>query len=346
MSTMHDVALRAGVSPKTVSRVVNGEPGVSERTREKVTAAIAELDFRPNPVARNLRTGRTGLVGLALPHLAQPYFSSLAEAIMREAERHDLTVLTELTGGDAEAELALVREHGPYLGGLLMYPVGLSDAQARTVARTVPTVFMSERAYDAPVDRVAMANREGVRAMVAHMASLGYTRIAALGADHSGLPERASAHLRLEGYRDGLRDAGLPWLPELVCEVGTPDWDRRHGAAGVRRLIEAGVRFDAVVGFADALALGALYAVREAGLRVPAEVAVAGFDDLDDARYASPSLTSVAPGTAQIAREALVLLNDRMNGTAPQDTGRLIVADFELTVRESTLGGMGGWGGA
>jgi DNA-binding LacI/PurR family transcriptional regulator len=344
MSTMHDVARRAGVSLKTVSRVVNGEPSVSEHTRKKVTTAIAELDFRPNSVARRLRTGRTDLIGLALPHLSQPYFSALAEAIMREAERHELTVLIELTGGDPEAELAMAREHGPYLGGLLMYPVGLSDDQARSLALAVPTVLMSERAYDAPVDRVAMANREGVRAQVAHMVSLGYTRIAALGADHSGQPEHAAAHLRMEGYRDGLRDAGLPYLPELVHEVSTTDWNRQEGAAGVRRLIERGIRFDAVVAFADGLALGALHAVQEAGLRVPADVAVAGFDDTDDARYSYPSLTSVAPGTAQIAREALVLLGDRMNGAVTQEAGRLVVADFELTVRESTLGGMAGWG--
>ncbi|WP_427924981.1 LacI family DNA-binding transcriptional regulator [Streptomyces sp. cg40] len=346
MSTMHDVAQRAGVSLKTVSRVVNEEPSVSERTRQRVTAAIIELDFRPNAVARNLRTGRTGLVGLALPRLTQPYYSTLAEAIMREAERHELTVLIELTDGDAEAELALAREHGPHLGGLLMCPLGLSDAQARTVAQTVPTVFMAERSYDAPVDRVAMANQEGLRALVAHMVSLGYTRIAVLGADHSGRPDQAAAHLRLAGYRDGLRDADLPYLPELVHEVATSDWNREAGAAGVRLLIERGVRFDAVVAFSDSLALGALHAVQEAGLRIPAEVAVAGFDNIDDARYSYPALTSIGPGTAQIAREALTLLIDRMNSTASADTGRLIVADFELTVRESTLGGMSAWGGA
>ena len=345
MSTMHDVARRAGVSPKTVSRVVNGESGVSERTRRKVDAAIAELNFRPNTVARNLRTGRSGLVGLALPHLSQPFYAELAEAIMREAERHELTVLIELTGGDAEAELELVRDHGPHVGGLLMYPVGLSDTQARLVAQIVPTVFMTERSYDAPVDRVAMANREGVRALVAHMVSLGYTRIAALGADHTGLPERSAAHLRLDGYRDGLRDAGLPYDPELVLDVGTPDWNRPAGAARLRHLIESGISFDAVVAFADALALGALHAVQEAGLRVPTDVAVAGFDDTDEARYSYPSLTSIAPGTSQIAREVLDMLNSRMNDTTPQEQGRLVVADFELIVRESTLGGSAAWAG-
>lgn len=344
MATMHDVALRAGVSLKTVSRVVNGEAGVSGQTRGKVSEAIAALDFRPNSVARNLRTGRTDLVGLALPELAQPYFSSLAELIVREAERRELTILIELTGGDADAELALVREHGPHLGGLLMYPIGMSDAQARSAAGTVPMVFMSERAYDAPVDRVAMANQDSVRTLVGHLASLGYTRIAALGADHSGLPERSAAHLRLDGYRAGLRDIGLPFDPDLVCEVGTPDWTRRAGAAALRTLIDRGVRFDAVIGFADALALGALHTVREAGLRVPADVAVAGFDDTDEARYSYPSLTSIAPGTAQIAREALGLLHDRMQVTAPPDTGRLVVVDHELAVRESTLGGSAAWG--
>lgn len=346
MPTMQDVARHAGVSLKTVSRVVNDEAGVTRETRRKVIAAIAELDFRPNSVARNLRTGRVDLVGLALPHLSQPYFSALAEAIMREAERRGLTVLVELTGGDAEAELALAREHGPHLGGLLMYPVGLSDAQARTVARTVPTVFMSERPYDAAVDRVAMANHEGVRALVAHMVSLGYTRIAALGADPTDHPQRSAAHLRLDGYQDGLRDAGLPFDPALVLDVGTPDWNRSAGAARLRSLIASGVPFDAVVAFADALALGALHAAQEAGLRVPADVAVAGFDDTDEARYSFPSLTSIAPGTAQIAREALDLLHARMQGTAPADAARLAVADFELVVRESTLGGSTAWAGA
>lgn len=114
----------------------------------------------------------------------------------------------------------------------------------------------------------------------------------------------------------------------------------------MRRLIDQGVPFDAVVAFADVLALGALHTLQEAGVRVPAEVAVAGFDDTDDARYAHPALTSLAPGRSQIAREALVLLNDRMNGTVERDSGRLVVADHQLTVRESTLGGMPAWGGA
>ena len=269
MSTMHDVAQRAGVSPKTVSRVVNGESGVSERTRRKVDAAIAELDFRPNPIARNLRTGRTGLVGLALPHLSQPFYAELAEAIMREAERHDLTVLTELTGGVAEAELALVSEHGPVPGGLLMYPVGLSDEQARSVARTVPTVFMSERAYEAPVDRVAMANREGVRAMVSHMASLG------LHADRRPRrrPRRTAragrgppAPGRLPGR--AARRAACPTCPNSSARWAPPTGTGSTGG-GDTRLIERGVPFDALVAFADALALGALHAVQEADLTIP-----------------------------------------------------------------------------
>jgi DNA-binding LacI/PurR family transcriptional regulator len=344
MSTMHDVAQRAGVSLKTVSRVVNDESGVSAATRARVAAAIAELDFRPNSVARKLRTGRIDVVVLALPHLSQPFYASLAEAVLREAERHGLTVLVELTGGDADAELELASQHGSHLGGLLMYPVGLTDAQARTVAGSVPTVFMSERDYRAPVDRVAMANHDAVRALVTHMASLGYTRIAALGTDETGRPDRSVAWLRLDGYRAGLRDAGLPDLPEL--HAGTEAWTRAEGAAGVRRLLDAGIGFDAVVAFADVLALGALHAVQEAGLRVPLDVAVAGFDDTDDARYSFPALTSIAPGTAQIAREALALLHDRMHGSAAPGTGRVVVADFELVARESTLGGTSAWAGA
>ncbi len=332
--TMHDVAAVAGVSIKTVSNVINGYPYIRQGTRERVESAIAQLGYRVNLTARSLRRGRTGMIGLAVPELRLPYFAELADSVIRAAEARGVVVLIEQTSGNRERELEVL--HGPrrhLTDGLIYSPLALGPDDRELLAVDVPMVLLGERVFGAPADHVTMDNVAAARAATRHLLDLGRRRIAVVGA-HEGEVMGSSA-LRLRGYREALAEAGVPYDPALVAEAGT--WHRATGAEAMRRLLEAGVAVDAVFGLNDALALGVLHELRLQGFAVPDDVAVVGFDDVDDAAFASPALTSVAPGREQIAQTAVELLLARVAGSAPEEPVQ-VVADFELVVRASTAG--------
>lgn len=329
--TMRDVAERAGVSVKTVSNVVNGHPHIRPETRDRVRRAVDELGYQVNLSARSLRQGRTGMIGLALPELSLPYFAELADAVMRAAERRGLVVLIEQTGADRGRELEVLRsERRRLTDGLLFSPLALEPEETAVLDVDYPMVLLGERIFGGPVDHVTMANVEGARAATAHLVARGCRRIAVVGV-HPG-ERMGSAALRLEGYRGALEDAGLPFDPALQGEAGL--WHRATGAEAMGRLLDSGVEIDGVFAMNDALALGALHALHARRVAVPDRVAVVGFDDVDDARYAEPPLSSVAPGREQIAQTAVDLLVERIAGS--EVAPRRVVADFEVVAREST----------
>ena len=332
--TLHDVARLAGVSIKTVSNVINGHPHVRPDTRQNVERAVAELGYTPNLTARNLRSGRTGAIALAVPDLALSYFAELAGMVIARAEERGVVVLVEQTGGERERERELLRS--PRLGltdGLIMSPLGLDAADLAARPGTYPTVLLGERVFDAPLDHVTMRNAEAAQAATAHLLGAGRRRIAVLGA-HDGDADGA-AGLRLQGHRAALAAAGVALDPELI--VATRFWDRSGGADAVRDLVARGVAFDAVFGLNDTLALGAIRALQEAGLRVPHDVAVVGFDDLDEAQYSIPSLTTIDPGRRWIAQTAVDTLLGRV-GAASDIPHRVLSGEFTLRVRESAPG--------
>lgn len=333
--TLHDVARAAEVSIKTVSNVVNDYPHVRPATRARVEAAIAELGYRPNLSARSLRRGRTGVIGLALPELSLPYFAELADSVMRAADRRGLTVLIEQTEGDPDRERSVLTSARRQLtDGLLFSPLGLAAADEEELAVDFPLVLLGERLFTPRVDHVTMQNVAAARAATAHLIEAGRTRIAALGSyDGGGV---SSASLRLQGYREALADAGLAVDEALIGASGP--WRRSGGAEAMRRLLEAGIDFDAVFALNDTLALGAMRALQDAGVRVPHDVAVIGFDDIDEARYSSPSLSSIDSGRDEIARTAVDVLQARIDGSATEPP-RLVEAAFSVVARESTARG-------
>ncbi|MBB5472405.1 DNA-binding LacI/PurR family transcriptional regulator [Cellulomonas hominis] len=332
--TMHDVAAIAGVSIKTVSNVINGYPYIRPETKERVEAAIEQLGYRVNITARNLRQGRTGMIGLAVPELSLPYFAELADSVIRAAEPHGVVVLIEQTNAIRERELEVLTSARRHLtDGLIFSPLALGAEDRERFVVDYPMVLLGERIFHGPADHVTMSNVEAARAATRHLVESGRTRIAVIGA-HEG-ETIGTAALRVQGYRQALEDAGLPFDPALLAEAGA--WHRSTGAAAMHRLLDAGTEIDAVFGLNDALALGALRALHARGVAVPEDVAVLGFDDVDDAAYASPPLTSVAPGREQIARTAVELLLARVAGTAEGEPVE-VYADFELVVRESTAG--------
>ena len=329
--TMHDVAHRAGVSIKTVSNVVNDYPHVRAETRRRVQEAIDFLGYRLNTTARNLRQGRTGMIGLALPELSLPYFAELADSVMRAAEERGVVVLLEQTGAQRERELqALDSPQRRLTDGLLFSPLALEPEETERLEVDYPMVLLGERMFG-PVDHVTMANVEASRAATLHLVERGCRRIAVIGA-HPG-ETMGSARLRFDGYRQALAEAGLPFDPDLVADAGL--WHRSTGAAAMSRLLDAGTAFDGVFGMNDALALGALHVLHSRGVSVPRDVAVMGFDDIDDARYSEPLLSSVAPGREQIARTAVDMLLERIEGSTVEP--RRVVASFEIVARESCL---------
>ncbi|MGC4803896.1 LacI family DNA-binding transcriptional regulator [Micromonospora sp. DT233] len=328
---LKDVAERAGVSVKTVSNVVNGYQHVRPGTRARVEQALAELNYRPNLSARSLRKGRTGVIALAVPELDIPYFAELARHVVTVAAELGWTVLIDQTGGGPEQErvaAAGIADH--LIDGLIFSPLALT-AEDLTGLDGTPMVLLGERVDHGPADHVAIDNVAAAREVTAHLIGLGRRRIAAVGAQ--GTAEGASARLRLAGYAAALADAGIAYDEALVAPA--PAWHRADGAAAMRHLLATGVRPDAVFCFNDTLALGALRALHEAGLRVPDDVAVAGFDDIEDGRFSIPTLTTISPDKERIARLAVELLANRIDGD-PNSPPQELTAPHHLTPREST----------
>ncbi|WP_207800107.1 MULTISPECIES: LacI family DNA-binding transcriptional regulator [Cellulomonas] len=336
---MQDVARRAGVSNKTVSNVVNDHPHVRPETRARVQRVIAELGYRPNLSARGLRSGRTGVIGLAVPQLRQPYFAELADAVIAAAERRSLGVIIGQAGADRDHETAVLTNGLRQTDGMLFSPEHLGTEDRHLLDDvTYPLVLLGERIFGGPDDHVTMHNVEGARAAVEHLIGLGRRRIAVLGAH----PDRRSGQmrpsdLRVRGYREALAVAGLPEDPRLECAVAP--WLPQNGVDATRELLASGVEFDAVFALNDSLAIGALRALARAGRRVPDDVAVIGFDNIGDGRFSNPSLSSVDPGREEIAETAVAMLVERIEAD-PRDVRppRLHKAAFRIVARESTGG--------
>lgn len=332
-ATLRDVAQLAGVSFKTVSNVIHDHPHVAPETRTRVMAAIEELGYRANRSARSLRSGRTGAIGLAVPELSLAYFAELADEVINVADAHGVVVLIEQTGGDRRRELeALSGERRQMSDGLLFSPLGLGSEDAAALQVDFPLVLLGERIFDGPVDHVTMENVDAARAATEHLIADGRRRIAVIGA-HEG--ERiGSAGLRLAGYRAALEAHGLAYDASLVVDAGP--WHRVNGAEGMEQLLGRGVPFDAVFGLNDELALGALRVLRIHEFKVPEDVAVVGFDDIDEAKYSLPSLTSVDPGRREIARIAVEVLLERIAQGGAQAPRREYRSPFRIVEREST----------
>jgi DNA-binding LacI/PurR family transcriptional regulator len=330
---MRDVARHAGVSPKTVSNVMNGYPYIREETRIKVLASIDALGYQLNISARNLKSGRTGIIGLAVPELSLPYFGELADAVIEAADQHGLTVMIEQTGADRDRELTVLnRPRGHLVDGLLYSPLGLGQEDIGQLTTNTPMVLLGERIFHSPVDHVMIDNVAGTKAAVDHLLQLGRRRIAVLGVHPD--EKVGTAAIRYGAYAASLAEHDVPVPEELALPAGR--WHRSTGAEAMERLLASGATFDAVLGLNDTLALGAVRVLTRHGYRIPDDVAVAGFDNIDETKYSTPTLTTVDPGRAQIARKAVDLLVKRMAGDDFEHEE--LVAPYELHVRESTVG--------
>ena len=330
-ATMYDVAKVAGVSHQSVSRYIGGEP-VRQATAERVAAAIAQLGYRANVQARSLRTGRTGVISLVIPGLFQPYYAALAQDVIRAARPHGLTVFVETTDGDPDNELdVLTRTANSFVDGIIFAPQTIGLDELTRLGPRIPLVLLGDRVPRSEFDHVAMDNTAGSRLATEHLLDSGRRRIAALGVEpHSDF---GAATPRLEGYLSAHRERGIPTDDALLVPAGA--WLRESGEEQVRRMIEQHHDFDAILCFNDALALGALRALWTASIRVPEDVAVMGFDNTEDSRFSTPSLSTIDPRRDLIAGEAIRMLRSRMNPSQDSSPSEF-VAPAELVPREST----------
>jgi LacI family transcriptional regulator, repressor for deo operon, udp, cdd, tsx, nupC, and nupG len=330
---MVDVARVAGVSQKSVSNVLGGYEPVSPELRAKVERAVALLGYVPNSAARTLRTGRTGVIAVAVPNLSAPYFAELASHLTDAADERGFTVLMDETDGDEEREALVARGLRHHLiDGLVLSPLAMDPASIAAAARTMPMVLLGERELPPSVDHVAIDNVAAAREATEHLLELGRRRIATVGGPLDDVTSTGS--LRLRGYRAAMAEAGLS---DEGMVVRTRRLQRHNGVEAAEQLLAAPRPPDAVFCFTDMLAIGVMHALRMRGVRVPDDVAVVGFDDVAEAAYANPTLTSVHLDRQRIARAALDILVGRLDGSRTQGAGRIVI-EHRLVVRESTGG--------
>jgi DNA-binding LacI/PurR family transcriptional regulator len=322
--TIRDVARAAGVSPATVSRVLNasGHP-VREATRHRVLEAVRRLEYYPNRLARGLLRRETAVVGLLVPDVSNPYYASILRGVEDVAHQHGLVVVLCNTDRDAAKQRHYLRtllEHR--VDGLVVAGGTLTAEELRMVDRRVPVVAVGR--HPAPVVSVRVDNVEAARQACRHLLELGHTSIGLLAGPRSSLTARD----RAQGYALALREAGVepegPW-------VSWSEFTAQGGYRAARDVLSAD-GLTALVASNDQMALGALRALWELGLRVPEDVSVVGFDDTPAAAVAVPALTTVAIPTYEMGRRTLELLLAIRQGRR----ARSVVLPTELRVREST----------
>lgn len=334
--TQHDVAQRAGVARKTVSNVLHGYKHVRPEVRARVLAAMEELGYQPNRAAQNLRTGRSRVIGLAVPELDISYFAEMTRHVVEATEQRGFTVLIVQTLGDLARERAVLTGFGQQaIDGLIYSPIaGTADDIHNRVGR-FPVVLLGEQVSYPDLDHVGINNVAAARVATEHLLGLSRTRVGFIGASTSS--DSQMADLRLQGFRAAIAEAGTA-LPEAMVQQ-VAGYHRRDGAEAMARMLDDSgpARPDAVFCANDLLAQGAIRTLFDRGLRVPDDVAVVGFDNIDESAYSRPSLTTIAPDKKRIAEVAvslLVTMIDEGLETTAHDT----LTDFTLEIRESTVG--------
>ncbi|GAB2527749.1 LacI family DNA-binding transcriptional regulator [Microbacterium petrolearium] len=313
--------------------MVSGYAHVSDQMRERVTRAIEELGYRPNPVARTLRTGRSGVLALVVPEIEVPFFSELAAEVITAASDEGFHVIIEQTGNDhaRERELLLGEDRTMLADGLIFSPlVTREELLEMKQPRSTPLVLLGEHEFDGRFDHVAIDNLRAARDAVAHLIALGRRRIAAIGAQPD--EEYETPRQRTAGYVLAHDEAGLAVDPSLLRP--SAHYSRADGYAIATRLVAGQGRPDAIFCYSDLLAIGAMRAVFDAGLRVPEDIAIIGIDDIEEGRYARPSLSTVSLDLPFIAREAIARITARIE--APDAAPQQIVARHAVIAREST----------
>jgi LacI family transcriptional regulator len=316
MVTIKDVAREAGVSTATVSRVINDSPLVSPRTREQVRAVAKRLNYWPNGVARSLITNRTQTLGELLPDLHGEFFSGVIRGIDLAARRAGRHLLVSSSHADTEELVEALRSMRGRIDGLIVMAPDVDAPKAiQATAGGIPIVLLDPGSGLDGYDTISIANHDGAYQMVRHLMGLGHRRIATV----TGPEHNIDADERLGGYRAALRGNGNGSAPEIVIQG---DFTEPSGYRAVAELLQLTPRPTAVFVGNDYMAVGALRALADAGVRVPEEMAVAGFDDIEMSRYLDPPLTTVRVDTFGLGERAVKRLLEAAPNGGPRDGRR------------------------
>ena len=326
--TSRDVAREAGVSVATVSRVLNNSGPVKEATRQRVREAAQQLRFTPNSTARSLSTRTTGTIGVLLPDLHGEFFSELIRGIDQVAQRRGYHLLVSSAHNQPHQLESAVHAMRGRVDGLILMASGLAAATLeQTLPDHLPVGLMNAETDRTRYDVVNIDNCGGARAMTEHLLRLGHRDIRMIG----GADPNRDALERIRGFHLALAVAGIP-RPDDWVEPG--DFSEASGARAARKLLSEPVPPTAIFAANDSMAVGALSAVRAAGLSVPADVAVVGFDDIPIAAFSDPPLTTVRVSIARVSE----LLTERLftsirAGNANAHTQETV--STELVIRRS-----------
>ena len=329
-ATIRDIADLAGVSIATVSRVLNDRPDVAPETRESVLQVVREQGFSTNRGARGLSSGRTGMIGLTLPLVADAYFSPMLSGASEALYERDMRIVLAPTFHDHDREMSLLDRlmRGTTDGAILMLPEESADELRMLQRQGFPFVVVDPR--EAPPDGIACVaamHASGAKQATEHLLELGHRRIGAI----AGAPGWYATEERLNGFRAALAGAGILPDPGLIVYS---DWRIPQGTQAAEQLLSLAEPPTAIFGFNDNVAIGVLHAAHRRGLSVPRDLSVVGFDDTEPARIVTPQLTSVRQPLAEMGRMGVSLLVRLIEGQRV-DALRLELAT-KLVVREST----------
>ena len=329
-ATIRDIADLAGVSIATVSRVLNDRPDVAAGTRETVLQVVREHGFTTNRGARGLSSGRTGMIGLTLPLVADAYFGPMLSGAAEALHESDMRIVLAPTLHEHDREVSLLERlmRGTTDGAILMLPEESIDELRMVQQQGFPFVVVDPR--EPPPDGipcVAAMHAAGAKQATEHLLALGHRRIGAI----AGTQGWYATEERLHGFRAALAAAGILLDPELVVYS---DWRVERGTEAARQLLARSDPPTAIFGFNDNVAIGALHAAHERNLRVPEDLSIVGFDDTEHAVIVTPRLTSVRQPLAEMGRTGVSLLMRLIDGQRV-DALRMELST-KLVVREST----------
>ena len=328
MTTLQDVAKLAGVSPMTVSRVINDSGYVNKKTRERVQRAIAELDYVPNALARSLRFKQTKTLALVISDITNPFFTTLARGVEDIASEQGFSVIfcntDESPNKETEYLNVVIQKQ---VDGVLLVPAFSSLESIKFLQDCgVPFVVLDRRVPGLDVDIVRCDSELGAYQLTRHLLDLGHRRIAAL----SGSRQVTTAADRIAGYRRALSEAGLE--DRAIEYYG--EYTARSGYELAKHVLET-EHPTALFGGNNFIVIGAMRAMREANLRVPEDISVVAFDDLLDVIGLEPFLTVIRQPAYEIGRQATSLLLDRLSGAVAGEPQEIILPT-QLIIRQSS----------
>jgi LacI family transcriptional regulator len=326
---MRDVAERAGVSVTTVSHVINETRPVSDELRQRVLAAMQELGYQPNLLARGLRRGETHTIGMIVPDSANPFFAELARGIEDTVFEQGYNVILCSSDGDLDKELLYATVLAEKrVDGILFVAAGVSTEHIQTLQeQRMPVVVVDREVPDAAVDSVLTDNARGGWLATRHLLDLGHRRIGCIAGPSDVTPSAE----RITGYRQALDESGIP-VDEALIVKG--DFQYEGGYQAARQLLVIDDPPTAIFACNDLMAVGAISAAAEMGRRVPAELSVVGFDDVSLASFANPPLTTILQPKHEMGVIAATMLLERMH--EPEMPPRRRMLDTSLLVRRST----------